>query len=135
MKSFVTLLLSIVMASAYAQTKTEAPKNDYALSVSESTITLKPGESRAVTVSLARSKSYAKGNIRMYTSSTLPKGVTVQYSPAEGNFDTSVATISIAPEVTSSSFYVIVSSEIYGRVKASTVKVTVDGQPVVGSRD
>lgn len=135
MKTFITLLFSVVVAGVWAQTSPEVPRNDYNLSVSETNLALKPGESRNVTVTLLRSKSYAKGTIKMSTSSTLPKGVTVQFSPAEGNFESTVATIAVASEVPSSTFYVIVSSEIYGKVKGKTLKVTVEGSSVVSVRD
>lgn len=122
--------LSIVLVAATftvgsAQEKT-APRTEYSVSLSESVITLKPGETKQVTVLLAKSKSYARSTAKLGLSSSLPAGVTLAYEPVEGKFDSSVASFTATTDAKAGVYQVVVKTTINNKIKGSIVKVIVE---------
>lgn len=79
----------------FAQQK-NAPSTEFTLELSASTLDLKPGESKDVTVTINRSKSFSKADVMLGLSSGLPKGITIAYAPAEGLISSSTAKITAA---------------------------------------
>jgi len=120
-----TLILSIaIVSAAIAQDKT-APRTEYSVSLSEKVVNLKPGETKQVTISLLKSKSYSHSKAKLGLSSTLPEGVTVAFEPAEGVFDNSVASISANPTAKEGEYQIIIKTTINNKIKGSIVKVVV----------
>lgn len=122
--------LSIVLVAATftvgsAQEKT-TPRTDYLVSLSESVITLKPGETKQLTVSLAKSKSYSRSTVKLGLSSSLPAGVTLAYEPAEGVFDSSVATLTTSADAKAGAYQVVIKTTINNKIKGSIIKVIVE---------
>lgn len=126
MKTLFTLSFLFVAAMLVAQTKTEFPRTDFVVNLSESSLTLKPGESKQVTVSIVRSKYYAKEKAILGLMGQLPKGITVTYEPAEGNFESSVATLSAAADVLPGTYNIVLSTMLSVKKKGEILKVTVD---------
>jgi hypothetical protein len=126
MKTLFTLSFLFVSAMVVAQTKTEFPRTDFVVNLSESSLTLKPGESKQVTVSIVRSKYYAKEKAILGLMGQLPKGITVTYEPAEGNFESSVATLSAAADVLPGTYNIVLSTMLSVKKKGEILKVTVD---------
>jgi hypothetical protein len=126
MKTLFTLSFLFVAAMVVAQTKTELPRTDFVVNLSESSLTLKPGESKQVTVSIVRSKYYAKEKAILGLMGQLPKGITVTYEPAEGNFESSVATLSAAADVLPGTYNIVLSTMLSVKKKGEILKVTVD---------
>ena len=124
------LLFAFVLAAAsvnygYAQEKT-APRTDFSVSLSENVITLKPGETKSLTLAILKSKSFSRSSAKLGLSSSLPDGVTVGYEPAEGKFDSSVATFTASADAKAGEFQVILKTTINNKIKGSIVKVVVD---------
>lgn len=130
MKTLFTLSFLFVAAMVVAQTKTELPRTDFLVNLSESSLTLKPGESKQVTVSIVRSKYYAKEKAVLGLMGQLPKGITVTYEPAEGNFERSVATLSAAADALPGTYNVIISTMLSVKKKGEILRVTVASDQV-----
>jgi hypothetical protein len=130
MKTLFTLSFLFVAAMVVAQTKTELPRTDFVVNLSESSLTLKPGESKQVIVSIVRSKYYAKEKAILGLMGQLPKGITVTYEPAEGNFESSVATLSAAADVLPGTYNIVLSTMLSVKKKGEILKVTVAADQV-----
>ena len=119
------LILSVaVVSTAIAQDKT-FPRTEYSVSLSEKVVNLKPGETKPVTVSLLKSKSYSRSKAKLGLSSTLPEGITVGFEPAEGVFDESVASIAANSTAKDGEYQIIIKTTINNKIKGSIVKVVV----------
>lgn len=129
MKStFLTIIaLAAVTFAATAQEKA-VPRTEYTVSVSENTVQVKPGESKEITVSIVRSKSYSKADAKLGISSALPEGVTIHYAPAEGLFDSSIATIAASADAKTGEYQIILRTSVNNKIKGSIVKLIV-GEP------
>jgi hypothetical protein len=125
MKTALTLSLFFVFAIATAQTKTELPRTDFTIDLSQSSLMINPGESRQVTVSIARSKYYSREKAILGLQSSLPQGVTVSYEPKEGNFESSVATISVASDAPVGVHQLVLSAMLSTKKKGTILRVTV----------
>lgn len=118
------LTLAAVTYTVAAQEKI-APRTEYSVSLSENKIQVKPGESKEITVSILRSKSFARSEAKLGLSSGLPEGVTVTYAPAEGMFDSTVATITAASNAKAGEYQVILKTTLNNKTKGSIVKLAV----------
>ena len=130
MKTSFTLSLLFVMATALAQTTTQLPRSEFTISISASSLNIKPGESKQVTVSIIRSKAFAKGKVTLGFSSVLPQGVSVVYEPTEGNFETSLATLTAGPAAVAGTYQLVFNGTIYYKTKGSTLKLSVSNENV-----
>ena len=131
MKTIATVLFLLLSVMAMAQTKSELPAKEFNISLSESSVNLKPGESHQVTVSILRSKSFAKGNVKLGTSSVLPEGITLQFEPAEGILETSMATVTVAPNITPNTYQIVIKGDVYNKIKGTILKIEVTNEMVV----
>jgi hypothetical protein len=121
---FILILSVAVVSAAIAQDKT-APRTEYSVSLSEKVVNLKPGETKPITVSLLKSKSYSRSKAKLGLSSTLPEGITVAFEPAEGVFDESVASIAANSTAKDGEYQIIIKTTINNKIKGSIVKVVV----------
>ncbi len=122
MKNLFTLCLLLAMSTAMAQT---TPRSEFTITLSESNLVVKPGESKSLTVWISRSKSFAKGNANLGFSSRLPEGITVVYEPSAGNLESSTATITAAPGVASGTYSLVFNATVYNKTKGSVLRLEV----------
>lgn len=122
--SLIFILSVVSLSAASAQDKT-APRTEYSVSLSEKVVNLTPGETKQITVSLLKSKSYARSKAKLGLSSTLPEGITIAFEPAEGLFDSSVASVSANPTAQQGEYQIIIKTTINNKIKGSIVKVVV----------
>lgn len=122
--SLILILSVVALSAASAQDKT-APRTEYSVSLSEKVVNLKPGETKQITVSLLKSKSFARSKAKLGLSSTLPEGITIAFEPAEGLFDSSVASVSATPTAQQGEYQIIIKTTINNKIKGSIVKVVV----------
>jgi hypothetical protein len=128
MKKFILFAIVLVAASlnsVFAQ-ETAAPRTEFSVSLSEKVVTLKPGETKQITVSILKSKSYANSKTELGLSSTLPTNVNVVFEPAEGMFESSTVSISAAQEAKAGEYNIILKSKVKNTIKGSIVKVVVN---------
>jgi uncharacterized membrane protein len=126
MKNFIatlTLAIATIMVSV-AQEK-PAPRTEYTVELSSSTLEIKPGETKDVTISLNRSKAYSKSKATLGISSSLPEGVTVTFEPAEGVVESSIAKISVAANTKAGDYRIILTSAMQNKNKGATLKLVV----------
>lgn len=127
MKNLILTFLAVAALSFTATAQDQAaPRTEYSVSLSETKIQVKPGESKDVTISILRSKSFSKAQAKLGLSSSLPEGITVGFAPAEGMFDSSVATISVAPNAKAGDYQLIVKTTLNNKIKGTIVKVSVN---------
>lgn len=126
MKNF---FLPVVLAFAFislanAQEKT-APRTEFTVEISSTTLTATPGTSQEVTLTLNRSKGYAKSSATFGLSSGLPEGITVSFEPAEGVINETTAKIDIAATTKPGSYLLILKTTIQHKNKGTTLKLLV----------
>jgi len=123
------ILLAFVFAAVsikgYAQEKT-APRTEFSVSLSENVLTIKPGETKQLTVSILRSKSYSRSEAKLGLSSSLPDGVTVGYQPAEGMFESSIVSFTAAQDSKPGTYQAILKTTLNNKIKGSIVKIVVE---------
>ncbi len=119
MKTIITSLFLLASVITFAQTK------DFSVDLSESSVSIKPGESKQVTVSIVRSKYFAKEKAVLGLQSALPQGITLTYEPKEGNFENSNALISVASDATPGTYNIVLSATLNAKRKGSILKLTV----------
>jgi hypothetical protein len=125
MKLIVTLTMVFTTTLLFGQAKTERPRTEFSIDLSENNLSLKPGESREVTVLLMRSKGYTKYKATMGFMSVLPSGISVTFAPQEGELDSAKATISVATTVTPGVYQIVPSATLSKTKKGSVLKLTV----------
>ena len=131
MKTLITLSFLFVTALTFGQTA-ERPRAEFTIDLSESAITIKPGETKQVTVAIARSKHYAKEKATLGFLSSLPQGITVTYEPKEGNLDSSVATIIAAPDAAAGAYQLVLSGMLSTKKRGTILKLTVGNEQLAG---
>src|SRR5689334_19710038 len=126
MKKFILaiVLFAIATTFAVAQEKT-APRTEFTVDLSAPSLSIKPGESKSVTINLNRSKGFAKSKAVIGLSSGLPQGVTIAFEPAEGVITSSVANISVAETVKPGNYMIILNSTIQNKSKGATLRLVV----------
>lgn len=123
-KIIITLVLSAIACAGFAQEKI-VPRTEFTIDVSVSSIEAVPGQNKNVEVHLNRSKSYSKLNATLGILSGLPEGVTVNFEPAEGVINSSVATITITEDTRPGIYTLIFRGTIQQKSKGATLKLVV----------
>lgn len=121
----VAFVISLVASTTGVAQEKIAPRTEYTVSLSENVVKLAPGETKQLTVSILKSKLYAKSKATLGLSSTLPDGITVTFEPAEGMFESSVASIAAASTVPVGEYQFILKTTVNHKIKGSIVKVVV----------
>ena len=131
MKTLLTLSFLFVVVLSFAQSTSELPRTEFTINLSESSLTLKPGETKQVTVSILRSKHFSKEKATMGLLSSLPQGITITYEPKEGNFENSVATIAAASDAALGISQLALSATLSTKKKGAILKLVVSNDPMV----
>lgn len=129
MKTILTLSILLISTLAFAQEKNEAPKKEFAVSLSENTLAIKPGESKQLEISIKRSKSYSGLKAQLGTLNPLPKGVLISFDPEAGTMETSTVKISVAPETIEGTYSLVLGATINYRKKGSVLNVVITNKP------
>lgn len=121
---YMIALLFFVAASTETLAQT-APRTEFAIQLSKNALEVKAGTTTEINVNILRSKTYTKSKAKLGFSSKLPEGITASFEPAEGMFETSVATISVAENTKAGQYQLILNAELNNKVKGSIVKLVV----------
>lgn len=124
---FTALLLATAISTSSAQQV--APRTEFVVKPSKSTLELKPGTSTEFSVEILRSKAYSRMNAKLGFSSQLPEGMTVTFEPAEGKITSSTITLTAAPTVKPGQYQLILNGTLNNKVKGTILKVTVTDSP------
>lgn len=123
-KSILLLALSATSFIGFAQEKT-APRSEFIIELSANTLESTAGQTKEVEITLNRSKSFSKSKAVLGLSSGLPAGVTVNFEPAEGAINSSIAKINIAENTKPGSYMIIFKGTIQQKNKGATLKLVV----------
>lgn len=104
------------------------PQKEFYVSADDS-VNIEKGSFKKLNIWILRSKSFAKTNVKMSLSSSLPEGVLLNFQPARGHFDFCEATISINPETKPGTYLIVVSGTINYKTKGHIVKLTIPAAP------
>lgn len=129
MKTSLTFAFLLATLTVFGQA-TELPRTEFKVDVSESRLTLKPGESKQVNLLIIRSKGYAKAVATLGLMSPAINGITVTFEPEQGLVDAAIATISAAPSVAAGDYSIVLSATLNHKKKGAIVKVTVGSEAV-----
>jgi len=136
MKNSIISLLLVLFATAVLAQEKPAPAKEFIVELSAQNLEIKPGQTKTVTVTLNRSKGFAKSNATLGLLSGLPDGVTVTFEPAEGVITSSVATISVAETAKAGNYMIIFKGTLQHKSKGATLKLAVsDGVTEVVSKN
>ncbi|MBX2964362.1 MAG: hypothetical protein KF687_17775 [Cyclobacteriaceae bacterium] len=120
--TIVILFLVALSAESFAQT---APRTEFTVQLSKNALDVKVGTTSELNVTILRSKTYTKSKAKLGYSTRLPEGISISFEPAEGMFETSVATISVAETAKAGQYLLILNAELNNKVKGSTLKLNV----------
>ena len=120
-------LISLVLVALTVSGQTlEIPQREFALSFSKEQFELSRGEKGELEILILKSKSYQKSNVKMGVSSSLPKGVTISFSPDNGIFDSTKANVLIQADATPGQYTLIVNATLNNKTKGSVIKLLID---------
>lgn len=120
------VLAAAVLTASVAQEKT-APRTEFTVELSTSSLEIKAGETKELTLTLNRSKQYSKSKATLGLSSGLPEGVTVTFEPTEGVLDNSIVKVAVAEHTKAGSYMIILNSTMQHKSKGATLKLVVTG--------
>jgi hypothetical protein len=129
-KSIILFFFASLVTVQLSFAQETAPSKEYAIALSTNAISVAPGESKQVQVSINRSKAFLKGQVELGLSSSLPEGITVTFEPAKGQFNSSVATITASSQVVAGQYPIIFKSKLKNLNKGSILTITVDGNSI-----
>jgi hypothetical protein len=101
------------------------PQNEFALSFSKEQLEVSRGEKAEIEILVLKSKSYQKSKAKMGVSSSLPKGVTVTFSPDKGTFESTHANVSIQDDATPGEYMLILNATLNNKTKGSILKLQI----------
>jgi hypothetical protein len=104
----------------------EIPQNEFALSLSKEQLELSRGEKGELEIVILKSKSYQKSKAKMGVSSSLPKGVTITFSPDKGTFDSTLANVSIQAGAAPGQYMLILNATLNNKTKGSIIKLLIN---------
>jgi hypothetical protein len=130
MKNLFTACLFLLTCVAMGQNTPVMPRSEFAIDLSESSLHLKPGESKTVKVSLNRSKSFATAEADFGFSSVLPQGITVTYEPGTESTSSRVATITAANTSAPGAYSVVLNATLRYKTKGAILKLQVGDEKV-----
>lgn len=122
-------ILTIVLAAAaitasVAQEKT-APRTEFTIELSTSSLEVRAGETKELTLTLNRSKQYSKSKATLGLSSGLPQGVTITFEPTDGVLESSVVKVAVAEHAKAGNYMIILNSTMQYKSKGATLKLIV----------
>jgi hypothetical protein len=130
--TFVSALLLLTVSSLSAQNPIVA-KNEFLISLSSDKLEIKPGETKELTVSLIRSKSFSKGKASLGFSSSLPAGLALTYEPVNNSIDQSTARIVASADMKPGTYIIVLKGTINNKDKGTTLKLVVGDGPVISN--
>lgn len=94
---YASLFILVGSFSSVAQNSLE-PRDEFGLFLPNTSIKVHRGDSTVVTLTILKSKGFAKAKIILNVKSDLPKGIFIKTSPEIGIFDNTTITIIVLEE-------------------------------------
>lgn len=121
----IVLFCLLVLGSPASSQSQKTPPKEFALSFSTHRLELLRGDTSQVEITILKSKGFQKSNITMGTSSGLPKGVTLAYTPARGVFDVTKALIAIQQDALPGEYLVVLNATLSYKTKGSILNLII----------
>lgn len=115
-----TALLLFVSINSFAQ---NTPRKEFNVSLSDTNISLVPGTSQNVDVSINRSKGYRKAKVRLNIANTLPEGVSITFKDGENPLTQQIMTITTTESTQNFSKTIILKGSTRGVNKGIMFKL------------
>ena len=103
----VTLVVFLV-SNLFAQ---ETPEREFAVSLSEASITLEAGKTQTIDITLNRSKAFRKADVKLFIDNKLPEGVTIAFTDGANPLTERVMTITSEESIGNFSKTIIVKAK------------------------
>jgi hypothetical protein len=116
--------LLLVVFAVGAQT-VQIPHKEFALNFSTYKLELARGENGQLDIGILKSKSHRSNKVKMGIASSMPKGVTIVFDPAHGDFDFTKANISVASDVVPGTYQLILNATLNSNTKGSILKLII----------
>ncbi len=130
MKSLAIYAFSFLLSSVVVGQ--ELPHKEFYPSLSANTISISPGETKELEVSILRSKAWTKSAATLSIPAKLPEGITITFEPATGHFNESTMTVKIADDVKPGIHTILVRSELRHTKKGNLLRLEV-GDPSIAT--
>lgn len=118
-------LMALAVGFAVLSPAQTPPTKEYTIQLSESKLTVKPGETKSVTLALNRSKRFAGYKAQLAITSVLPTGLTARLDPAEGRINSSVIYLEASNELKPGQYQLTVRCDLGRKLKATVLTVVV----------
>jgi len=122
------LALVLIVFGVSAQT-VQIPHREFVLNFSTNKLELARGENGQLDIGVLKSKSYRSNKVKMGISSSVPKGVTIAFDPANGDFDFTKANISVASDTAPGTYQLILNATLNSNTKGSILKLIIKEYP------
>ncbi|QOI96035.1 MAG: hypothetical protein HRU69_00450 [Flammeovirgaceae bacterium] len=117
-----TMLVAGVAVISPAQTP---PPTEYTIQLSQSKLTVKPGETKSVVLALNRSKRFSGYKAQLAITSVLPTGLNARFDPAEGRINSSTIYLEASNELKPGQYQLTVRCDLGRKLKATVLTVVV----------
>lgn len=124
-KYILTMVLATAAITASVAQEKTPPRTEFTVELSTTSLEIKAGETKELTLVLNRSKQYSKSKATLGLSSGLPEGVTVTFEPTEGVVESSVVKVTVAQQTKAGNYMIILNSTMQHRSKGATLKLVV----------
>lgn len=125
MKTLPLLVLSFVCCNVVFAQELTTPKKEFEMFLAQNVVDIKPGETKAVAITLQRSRSYSKLNADMNLSSSLPEGIQITFDPRNGAIENTTAIITATETARPGNYTIIVNCTINHKNKGSMLKLNI----------
>jgi hypothetical protein len=124
MKLKIPLLMALVITTLTSSSAQTVPRNDFLLSLSQTSISLAKGDSATVLVSITRSKLFKKGNAVFGFSSPDKKGIMATLETDSP--DSCILKISTTNSAEPGAYMLVPNCTVQGKTIGSVLKVTIN---------
>jgi hypothetical protein len=122
----IKLILGLLLIAFGVGAQTvQIPHKEFALNFSTHKLELARGENGQLDIGILKSKSYRSNKVKMGIASSIPKGVSIAFDPANGNFDFTKATVSVASDATPGAYQLILNATLNANTKGSILKLII----------
>lgn len=133
MKSITVFAFSFLLSTLVAGQ--ELPKKEFQPALSTNSVSINPGETKELKVSILRSKAWTKSDATISIPATLPDGVTISFEPATGHFNESTMTVKVAADAKPGVHTILVRSELRHTKKGNLLRLEIGDQSIATGND
>lgn len=123
MKIVFTLCLLICAQYVVAQS-VDRPKEGFLVSLSQSRVEIKAGESAQLKFTLVKAKTLLKSNVT-FTSSQLPDGIQIVFSPDSGKVEEAEVALTALSGAQPGEYTIILNAEVNHQKKGVMLKLVI----------